>query len=174
MKRRRLRVAYADPPYFGQGGRHYAHHHPRASAWDRIETHALLIRRLARDFPDGWALSCNSTSLQAILPLCPPRVRVAAWVKPWASFKPNVNPAYAWEPVIFTGGRDRGRDQPTVRDWLTCSASIGRGLVGAKPEAFAFWLFELLNLRRGDILIDIFPGTRTIGRLFQLHCEANP
>lgn len=90
-----MRFAYADPPYVGQARRHYG--------CTEIN-HAMLISHLVSDFPDGWALSCSSTSLRELLPLCPEDARVAAWVKPFASFKPGVNPAYAWEPVIFLGG----------------------------------------------------------------------
>ena len=60
--------------------------------------HALLIAHL--ETFDAWALSCSSPSLPRILPLCPEDIRVMAWVKPFASFKKDVNPAYAWEPVI--------------------------------------------------------------------------
>ena len=36
--------------------------------------------------------------------LCPSGVRIGALVKPFAVFKTGVNPAYAWEPVIFRLG----------------------------------------------------------------------
>ena len=38
--------------------------------------------------------------------MCPAGVRVGAWVKTFCAFKKGVRPAYAWEPVIFTGGRN--------------------------------------------------------------------
>src|SRR5208282_5223367 len=52
--------------------------------------HAELIERL--ETYDAWALSLSSTSLPEVLPLCPEGVRVGAWVKPFCSFRPNVNP----------------------------------------------------------------------------------
>lgn len=96
---------------------------------------------------------------------CPDDVRVAAWVKPFAVFKPNVNPAYTWEPVIWRGGRaKRSRSEPTVRDWVSVEVTLRKGLVGAKPEVFCWWLFDLLGLRVGDELTDVFPGTGIVGR----------
>ena len=89
-----LRLAYADPPYLGQGKKHYAPHHENASDCDALEWHAALIKRLSDEYPDGWALSLHTPSLRELLPLCPADVRVAAWCKSFCSFKPNVNPAY--------------------------------------------------------------------------------
>jgi hypothetical protein len=121
--------------------------------------HTELIARLNDDFPDGWALSLHTPSLQYILSLCPTDVRIMAWVKPFAVFKPGVGLAYAWEPVIIRGGRKRSREQPTVRDWLAESITMKKGLVGAKPEKFAYWLFEAMNMQPDDEFVDIFPGT---------------
>lgn len=153
-----MRYAYADPPYIGQAKKHYGNESSYAGEVD----HELLIHDLLTDYPDGWALSCSSPSLRFLLPLCPTGVRVAAWVKPFASFKPNVNPAYAWEPVLFMGGRKRDRTEPTVRDWVSANITLRRGLPGAKPEAFCFWLFDLLGMQRGDELMDLFPGSRAV------------
>lgn len=133
MSERRI-FAYADPPYLGCCGL-YEHYHgvDGTACWDRLGTHAALIERLRSEFPDGWALSCSSVSLRQLLPLCPDDVRVAAWVKPFAVFKPNVNPAYAWEPVIFRGGRQpRARTEPTVRDWFSHEITLRKGLTGAR------------------------------------------
>jgi hypothetical protein len=156
-----MRFAYADPPYLGCG-RFYADRHPDALAWDRLETHAALIERLCAEFSDGWALSLHTPSLRHLLPLCPEDVRVMAWVKPFCSFKPGVNPAYAWEPVIVRGGRRRGRDVPTVRDWVSVPVTLQRGCPGAKPQEFALWLFEVLNLQPGDEFCDLFPGSGAV------------
>jgi hypothetical protein len=152
-----MRFAYADPPYLGQG-RHYPEH-PEAKEWDDPDRHYALIDDLLEEFPDGWALSASSTSLYTILPMCPADVRVAAWVKPFAVFKPNVNPAYAWEPVIFRGGRRGGRERDTVRDWLSCNITLRKGLVGAKPPDFCRWVLDLLGYEDGDEVVDLFPGT---------------
>lgn len=154
-----MRFAYADPPYIGQAARHYSAD-PNCAEVD----HAELIARLVAEFPDGWALSCSSPSLREILPLCPPDVRVMAWVKPFASFKPNVNPAYAWEPIIVRGGRKRERTQATVRDWVAANITLQRGLSGAKPDGFCFWLFEVLGMGAGDELVDLYPGSGAVTR----------
>jgi hypothetical protein len=155
-----MRFAYADPPYLGVCYR-YDHHHPDGLCWDDLATHAALVARLARDYPDGWALSLSAPSLPAILPLCPDGVRVAAWVKPWAAFKRNVRVAYTWEPVIVHGGRASSKDGalPT-RDHLSAGMTMRRGLTGAKPEAFNTWVLNLLGwVPELDHLDDLYPGT---------------
>lgn len=158
-----MRFAYADPPYLGCGAKLYGKHHSEAAAWDDPETHRNLIQRLCDEYTDGWAMSLHTPSLRTLLPMCPGDVRVMAWVKPFAIFKPNVNPAYAWEPVIVRGGRKRGRDLPTVRDWVSVNITLKKGLTGAKPEAFCTWLFDILGARPGDVLEDLFPGTGIVG-----------
>lgn len=152
-----MRVAYADPPYLGCC-HFYGHDHgDDGLCWNDVETHRRLIDRLGEY--DAWAMSLTSTTLREILPLCPEDVRVMSWVKPFASFKPGVGVAYAWEPVIVRGGRKRTREQPTVRDWCSCNITLKKGLVGAKPVAFCHWLFEVLNMEPGDEFVDLFPGT---------------
>jgi hypothetical protein len=164
-----MKFAYADPPYLGCGRKHYGKLHADAGVYDTVEGHAALIERLVQDFPDGWALSMTSTSLRTFLPLCPADVRVGAWVKPFAVFKPGVNPGYAWEPVIFGGGRKLGRDVPTVRDWCSVGAMMRNypGTVrvpGAKPDLFCQWVFAMLGAQKGDELVDLFPGSGAVGK----------
>lgn len=160
-----MKFAYADPPYYGQGQRLYGVHHPEAAVWDKPSTHLALVEQLVIEYPDGWAMSLSSPSLPVILPMCPPGVRIAAWVKPFAAFKPNVPVAYTWEPVIFTGGRKRGRDEATVRDHLSANITMLKGLPGAKPEAFCSWVLDLLGWEPGDTLVDLFPGTGVMDRI---------
>lgn len=100
-----MRFAYADPPYLGCCGL-YDHYHPDGLCWDDLSTHVSLIRRLVTEYPDGWAMSLSAPSLRALLPLMPADVRVGSWVKTFSAFKKGVRPAYAWEPVIFRGGRN--------------------------------------------------------------------
>lgn len=150
----RLRFAYADPPYIGQARKHYG-------ADAKEVNHALLIAHLMTF--DGWALSLSSPSIQAIAPLLPPGHRWGAWVKPFASFKPGVNPGYCWEPVVFFGGRKLGRDVPTVRDFVSANITLKKGVSGAKPEPFCCWLFEFLGMRAGDEFTDVFPGSGAVG-----------
>lgn len=152
-----MRFAYADPPYLGCAQRLYGD-----PTYDSLDAHRDLIVGLSRDYPDGWAYSLNSNTLHAILPLCPPDVRVAAWVKPFAVFKPNVNPAYAWEPVIWRGGRTkRSRTEDTIRDWHSECITLKRGVPGAKPPGFAKWIVDLLgaDVRKGETITDIFHGS---------------
>ena len=156
-----MKFAYADPPYLGCG-KLYVAHHPDALDWDDPHVHHILIHRLEDEYPDGWALSCHTPSLRILLPMCPEDVRVSAWVKPFAVFKPNVSPAYAWEPVIWRGGRTkRSRKDDTVRDWHSENITMRRGLPGAKPPGFPLWISQLLgaDVRQGDTITDLFPGT---------------
>lgn len=162
-----VRFAFADPPYLGWGKRHYGKLHPEAAVYDTLEGHRALVDRLVSEYPDGWALSLSSTSLQAILAMCPTDVRVSPWVKPFASFKPGVNPGYCWEPVIWRGGRKRTREQPTLRDWVSCNITLRRGLTGAKPDAFSCWLFELLGMEPNDELHDLFPGSGAVTQAWE-------
>lgn len=159
-----MKFAYADPPYLGCAAKHYGTLHPDAADYDSVEAHARLVCRLEHEFPDGWALSMTSGNLRDLLPLCPADCRVAAWVKPFCSFKPGVNPAYCWEPVVFRGGRKRRRREPSVRDFAAVNVTLRAGFPGAKPEEFCFWVFDLLNLRPGDEFVDLYPGSGAVGR----------
>lgn len=152
-----MKFAYADPPYIGNG-----HRYPEKSEVD----HAELIGRLERDYPDGWALSCHTPSLRMLLPLCPEKTRIGAWIKPFCIFKPNVNPAYAWEPVLFRGGHKPNRNKDHTRDWHKAVVAQ-TGFPGSKPESFVYWLIDLLNMEPDDQLDDLFPGTGIVGRVFK-------
>jgi hypothetical protein len=159
-----MRFAYADPPYLGCAVRLYGDH-PEAAVYDTVAGHAALIERLG-EF-DGWALSMTSGNLRELLPLCPAEARVMAWVKPFASFKPNVPVAYAWEPVIVKGGRKRDKQQDTVRDWCAANITMQKGLPGAKPREFCNWIFSVLNVHPGDDLVDLFPGSGNVGAAWE-------
>jgi hypothetical protein len=158
-----MKLAYADPPYVGQAKKHY-----KCEETNQGE----LIRILQEQAPDGWAISLSVPSLRWILPACPEDARVGAWVKPFASFKPGVNPAYAWEPVIWRGGRqgkarNGGERVPTVRDWVSANITLKKGLSGAKPQQFAEWIYNLLGLETGDTFVEYFPGTAAVGKYVQ-------
>lgn len=169
-----MKFAFADPPYLGTSTFGAAHHygdlHPDAADFDHPAAHAALICRLCDEF-EAWALSLSSPSLRTILPMCPPDVRVGAWVKPFCSFKPGVNPAYAWEPVIFRGGRKRERREPKIRDFASVGITLRAGFPGAKPEAFCWWVFDLLNALPGDDFHDLFPGSGAVGLAWRSYCR---
>jgi hypothetical protein len=141
-----------------------AHYYPEKTEVD----HGVLIKRLCDEFPDGWALSTTSVALRDVLPLCPSDARIGSWTKPFASFKPGINPAYCWEPVIFRGGRKRTRNEQTVRDFVSAGITLRRGIVGAKPEIFCFWIFEILGLAPDDELVDLFPGSGAVSRAWEV------
>jgi len=129
-----MRFAYADPPYLGCCALYEHYHGDDGRCWDHLETHAALIERLAVDFPDGWALSMTSGNLIQLAPHLPNGVRVAAWAKSFASFKPNVNPAYTWEPVVFAGGRRTPECHDAVADELVDGALLGDDGAGDRLE----------------------------------------
>ena len=164
-------VAYADPPYIGRAKAMYAHHPDYKGEVD----HVALVRQLVTEYPDGWALSCSSPTLRFLLNTCSAfgveDVRIAAWVKDWFVMKPGIGVGYAWEPVIWRGGRKRSRKQDTIRDWVRAHAlmtSPGRVQTkGSKPETFCFWLFQVLNLQEGDEVVDLFPGSGGVTRAWQ-------
>lgn len=160
-----MRFAYADPPYLGCG-RLYAKDHPEALIWDNPRTHQELIERLAAEYPDGWALSCHTPSLRVLLPMCPDDVRIGAWVKPFHVYKKGVRPAYAWEPLLYRGGRNTNPPMPpkggkaiTPKDFLAANITLRKGLTGTKPPVFNQWVLDLLGYREGDTLDDLFPGS---------------
>lgn len=157
-----MRFAYADPPYLGCCGR-YDHQHHGGGCWDDPATHRQLVERLSDEYPDGWALSLHTPSLRPILPMTPEDVRVCAWVKPFAVYRPGVPRAYAWEPVIVRGGRDLTRQDATVRDFVSANITLRRGFVGAKPYDFCAWMFEFLGADPDeDTLADLFTGSGAV------------
>jgi hypothetical protein len=162
-----VKLAYADPPYLGSCRRYGHHHEAPYGCWDDLDTHRAMLEHLAAY--DGWALSCTSNSLRHLLPLCPERVRVLAWCKPFATFKRYVSPAYAWEPVLVMAARkpaapdDRraGRgDVPT--DWLMCGNMQGTGFHGGKPLSFCRWVFTCMGADRDDDFEDLFHGSGAV------------
>ncbi len=177
-----MRLAYADPVYLGCS-RLYPEH-AESHVWDDPETHRALVARLVDEFPDGWAMSLSSPSLRIILPMCPPDVRVAAWVKTFCAFKRGVRPAYAWEPVIYRGGHnppweshlppEKGGVQTTPKDFLAEPITLKKGLTGAKPERFCEWVLVLLNHKPTDELVDLYPGTGVMGMVVERRSMALP
>jgi len=163
-----MRFAYADPPYEGVASRYQREAAARGARAAEVD-HPALIQRLAREFPDGWALSCKTNSLRGLLPLCPAEVRVMSWVKPFAPAYRGIRPIYSWEPVLLVGGRAHDLE-PLVRDSLTLSPRMGirprqtTGVLGAKPPAFCRWVLDALGYDpEQDELVDLFPGSGMMG-----------
>lgn len=153
-----MKIAYADPPYPG-----CANLYPEKTEVD----HMSLIRQLEAKY-DGYILHTSSTALQAVLGLCPRDVRVMAWVKPFAAFKRNVSVAYAWEPVIVKACRKPVVTHRVVmRDWVSQSITLKKGLCGAKPEAVVRWALEMVGAQPDDTLEDLYPGTGIVGRTWE-------
>ena len=162
------RFAYADPPYLGCSV--YYADHPQAEMWDDAQSHIDLVNKMDDEY-DGWALSLSSSSLREILPFTPERTRTAAWVKPFAVFRPNNDPAYCWEPLLFKTLRKWSKDQPTCRDYVSAKITLQKGVIGAKPKEFALWLFTLLGATPDDDFTDLFPGTGGVSAVWQSYCD---
>lgn len=163
------RFAYADPPYLGCARRYCGTRHPEAAVYDTIDAHAELVRRLVAEFPDGWALSLHSPSLKAILQICPDDVRVGSWVKPFSGTRPGIRGRFAWEPVIYRAPVT-WEHGPQFVDWMMANAPRATGsdelFPGRKPEAFCAWVCDLLGVRAGDEVVDLFPGSGACTRAF--------
>lgn len=167
-----MKFAYADPPYLGSAKR-YKGTHPNYLIWDDPTTHQQLITYLEDSYPDGWLLSAGSNNLITLLPMFRTPPRTGAWVKSFAAFKVNVNPAYTWEPVFFRGGRKRDRVHPTVKDHIIEPIALKKGLVGAKPARVCKWLIELMGANTEDTFDDLFPGTGIFTAVWQRYREVN-
>ena len=147
------KFCYADPPYYGNGKSKYGF-----PEWDTKERHIELVKQLTREYPEGWALSCNPADLVWLLPFCPEGARVCVWAKTFHQiWKTTVQ--YAWEPVLLFGGRKEGNRKPMVRDWMACARANRKGLKGAKPLQFNVWILQLLNYKKGDVFVDMYAGT---------------
>jgi hypothetical protein len=166
-----MRIAYADPPYPGQAHL-YADHPDYAGEVD----HEELVEQL--ECYDGWVLHTSSSALRYVLGLCPADTRVMAWVKTFASFKPGVRPAYAWEPVLMRPARkakivrsgsrhDSNGSGIVMADFIICPIELRKGLVGAKPAPVCRWAFDCVGAEPTDELADLFPGTGAVARAWQ-------
>ncbi len=152
------RLGYADPPYPGMSRKYYRDEATYAGEVDHV---ALVLRMAAFD---GWAISTSEKTLQYVLGLCPPGVRVAPWVKPHGVSGKTRGAHNAWEPVIYKPARLR---RPGFPDWISTLPARGGGtLPGRKPLKFCAFLFRLLGASPVDELEDLFPGTGIVGKAF--------
>lgn len=170
---RRMRFAYADPPYPELARRYYDH--------DEVN-HAELIARLVRDFPDGWALSTSSKALRLVLSLVPHDVTVdvAVWVN---GSRPGVRAHQArdaYEVVLIAGGRPLELGAKDALDNVLVWHRNARqrthpgALIGMKPAAFCEWLFRMLGAEPGDELVDMFPGSGAVSRAWSMFTQIGP
>lgn len=162
-----MRFAYADPPYPGMS--HFYKDHPD---YGGEVDHAHLVERLCEY--DGWVLHTASSTLKEVLNVCPDEARVLSWVKPFASWKKGIYPAYAWEPVILWGGRPAFGSRETPRDYCAEGITLKRGLTGAKPLAVCLWLFNCLGAEPTDELHDMFPGSGAVSAAWQTFQAQSP
>ena len=158
---RSLRFGYADPPYPGRAGLY-----PERTEVD----HRDLVVRLMRDTPDGWGLSTSADALQRVLGVCPPGVRVSAWLRPVRRTR-SARALSSWEPLILCGGRPLATEAvQQVEDGLVYRGryrALPGALIGMKPPQFCVWLFEQLGARPGDVLVDLYPGSGAVGRAWR-------
>lgn len=173
-----IRVAYADPVYLGCA-RFYSvpgtpEYHPEAGKWDDPAAHIGLMQDLERDFPDGWAMSCSSTSLDVLLPAKPAGARVAVYCHPGVQNamvgKDVAAVAFMWEAVIYhVPGKSRGSRVSTPDCvWASAGHNHTGGFYGSKPPKFCRWVIGLLRLgwHPGDELVDMFPGSGAVTRVW--------
>lgn len=158
-----MKFAYADPPYLGMGKK-YVQYHDEALIWDDPKSHQDLITKLMDEYPDGWAVSLSAPSLKTYLDFCPDDVRVAIWAKTYHQIRVNVTIQYAWEPIIWRGGRKTLPLKPMVRDWHSGRIAMRKGFYGCKPDDFNEYILNLLQFDPNqDELHDLFPGTGGMG-----------
>lgn len=150
-----LKLGYADPPYPGKSKECYQF---EATYQGEVD-HASLIDRLTTHY-DGWALSTGAYALRDVLPLCPKKARVCAWVKPIGVSGLTYGLHNTWEALIVVPGR---KLRPGKRDWLRAMPARGGGeLIGRKPIAFCAFLFDALGALPGDSFDDLFPGSGVV------------
>jgi hypothetical protein len=153
-----LRFCYADPPYPGTAKKYYG----SQSNFEGEVDHRSLIDRLMSSGYAGWALSTSARALRQILPLCPPEIRVCAWVKPGGAPPATRGLHNVWEALIVLQGR---RLRPGRRDAIYIHpARFGGELPGRKPLKFCAWLFGAMGMLPGDQLDDLFPGSGIVSR----------
>jgi len=163
-----LRLAYADPPYPGKAAL-YRGHPDYAGEVD----HAALLSRLQQY--DGWALSTSAAALPSVLAECVARalpIRVAAWCKGRARPHATARVLSAWEPVVWIPARQvASAGVRQVTDALVGvvsrrRATLPSAVIGMKPPAFCYWLFDLLAAAPGDSLDDLYPGSGMVSWCF--------
>ncbi len=148
-----VRFAYADPPYPSKNPYRYYD--------SQVANHRLLIAHL-EEF-DGWALSTSSAALVTVSRWLPEWTRCAAWVKQPGRIN-GAGAQHSWEPVLFRAAR---RNYRAMDSTGRTGYNPGAKFVGAKPEAFSFWMFDLLGADPDDEFTDLFPGSGAVGEAWE-------
>lgn len=160
-----MKFAYADPPYLGMGKKMFGNLHKEASLFDKVENQQNLIQSLIKDYPDGWALSCNPRDLQFLL--IDKEIRICAWTKTFHQIR-RTTVQFSWEAVLLYRGRVEPLRKPMVRDSISGHIAKRLGFRGAKPDYFNDWIINLLNFKaEEDTLTDLFPGTNGMSQAIQ-------
>jgi hypothetical protein len=168
-----MTFTYADPPYPGLSRRYYSGHVDYAGEVD----HRALLSQLQQS--DAWALSTSSRALPDVLAtacelgLAP---RVAAWFRGVRVVK-ALGPLQAWEPVLYSGERrdlELGARPDAVIRCARPRTTDPRRVVGAKPAAFCYWLFDLVGALPGDTFVDLFPGSGGVTRAWNIYVSRSP
>ncbi|WP_449279247.1 hypothetical protein [Leucobacter sp. GX0328] len=170
-----MKLAIADPPYFGRANRWYgsgrghrggvgrADEHLQAAEYDRIETHHALLRTLETDY-DGWAYAGAPDYLEALRPAMPTDVRVMIWHR--GNAQPSgarIRSSYEIVLVRIPAGRRAHGTGLAVDDVLHAGVENKRGFAGAKPAAWTRWVLAALGYQAGhDELHDLFPGSNAV------------
>lgn len=142
---RPARFAFADPPYPGLSTLY-----PEGY---EVE-HGPLVQMLCQEWPDGWALATSADALGDVLRICPPGVRVCAWLHQHRPHGPTPN---AWDPLIVCGGRRiAGNGVPNA---VHVRAGNAWDLPGAKPRLYHQWAMALLGATPADDWTDLYPGS---------------
>ena len=175
----KLRMAIADPPYFGTAKRFYSpdgeayekgleyqsNQDSNADLWDNPESHKELLEYLQDNFK-SFAIAMNVHSLPLYLKKIKPSAssgfRVCSWVKtnsaPTGSRIRN-----GWEPVLIYNDVTRRSQQSgtRTRDYLICNAPR-EGFIGQKPYEWTEWIVELLGHKEDDTIADLFFGSGAV------------
>lgn len=96
------------------------------------------------------------------------------WI-PATSHHPNrPHPRPAWRSPSSS---HRSSPAPPPRGHYTAPDSeipTKGTVIGAKPAAFAYWMFRLLGARIGDTLDDLYPGSGGIARAWDHYQQDQP
>ena len=120
-------------------------------------------------------MSTSAEALPAVLALCPPGVRVAAWHRGERPTR-SLWPLRAWEPVIYHGGRQfpGARRANSIVHGVTPVTTLPGRVIGVKPAEVCRWIFGLLGAAPGDTLDDLFPGSGAVTRAWAAYTSRDP